>query len=531
MRASLHRAGKSLARRIGVLLVAVLVVGGCGKSAQAFVVKAVAVGVPSLNPFFDERSGLGHDTTVRIREVPGGLQAGNTPGLYGGSRQPTICDVKRLKEFLTDPVNDRKAEVWAQVLGISRSQIPDYLDRLTPVLLRHDTLVQNHDYRKGRATAFNSLLQAGIAVLVDDQGQPTVKCSCGNPLRPFQGDTTRISVRFEDGNRKWAGYDRSSVVAVRPAPQPLTRLVLVDVDDPGRGISRPVGTAGGHDSPFDARVRHPVPRVTGLPFASAGRRLTDLGLAVAYAGKGTPPDEAVVTGSDPAPGTELAFGQYVTLSVDTAGTTHGAGGDTKGGSTPPSSGGTTTPGKGGSTSASAPADTGKVSTPPASGGSSSPPASGGSSSPSASGGSSSPPASGAGTPAGSSPSRSTRPSASHSADPSGTAPGVTGSPTTGKPSSSSTPATSAPGPSKPVTSAPKTHRPSTGTPSTGRPGTGSPATSKPATSTPPVTHSPVTGSPTDVPHQTAASDRGATRCLQDHRSREWAGSSPTAISC
>ncbi|GHK04046.1 hypothetical protein SY2F82_58430 [Streptomyces sp. Y2F8-2] len=513
MRASLHRAGKSLARRIGVLLAAVLVVAGCGKSAQTFVVKAVAVGIPSLNPFFDERSGLGHDTTVRIREVPGGLQAGNTPGLYGGSRQPTICDVERLKEFLTDPGNDRKAKVWAQVLGITQAQIPGYLDRLTPVLLRHDTLVQNHDYKKGSATPFNSLLQAGIAVLVNDQGQPTVKCSCGNPLRPFQGDTTRISVMFQDGNRKWAGYDRSSVVAVRPAPRPLTRLVLVDVDDPGRGISRPVGTAGGHDSPFDARVRHRVPRVTGMPFAEAGRRLTDLGLAVAYAGKGAPPDEALVTGSDPAPGTELAFGQYVTLSVATA-TTDGPGGGTRATSTPPSSGRTTTPGKGGGASPSTPADSGKVSSPPASGGSSSPPASGGSSSP---------PGSGASTSGSSSPSRTTQPPASSSAAPSGTAPGATGSPTTGKPGSSSAPVTSAPGPSKtpgsskspgpsksldpseppdpsttspskpssskpapskppkPVTSAPETGRPSTGTPQTGKPATSKPATGAPAT--------------------------------------------------
>ncbi|MEV6737957.1 DUF6777 domain-containing protein [Streptomyces sp. NPDC051104] len=513
MRASLHRAGKSLARRIGVLLAAVLVVAGCGKSAQTFAVKAVAVGSPSLNPFFDERSGLGHDTTVRIRELPGGLQAGSTPGLYGGSRQPTICDVERLKEFLTDPGNDRKAKVWAQVLGITQVQIPAYLERLTPVLLRHDTLVQNHDYKKGRATPFNSLLQAGIAVLVNDQGQPTVKCSCGNPLRPFQGDSTRISVTFEDGNRKWAGYDRSSVVAVRPAPQPLTRLVLVDVDDPGRGISRPVGTTGGHDSLFDARARHRVPRVTGMPFAEAGRRLTELGLAVAYAGKGAPPDEAVVTGSDPAPGTELAFGQYVTLSVDTA-TTDGPGGGTRATPTPPPSGGTTAPGKGGGASPSTPADSGKASSPPASGGSSSPPASG------------------TGTSGGSSPSRTAQPPTSSSAAPSGTAPEATGSPTAGKPGSSSAPATSTPGPSKtpgsskspgpsksldpseppdspkpspskpskPVTSVPETSRPSTGTPPTGRPATSKPATSAPATSrpasrTPATSASQVTPSP------------------------------------
>jgi hypothetical protein len=348
----------------------------------------VAVGVPSLNPFFDEHSGLGRDTVIQVREVPGGLQAGDTPGLYGGSRKPTVCDVQRLKDFLTDPHNDRKAKVWAQVLGIDTAEIPEYLDRLTPVLLRHDALVQNHDYKNGEATPYNSLLQAGIAVLVDQQGQPAVKCSCGNPLRPFEGDTTRISVTFGDGTKKWAGYDRASVVAVRPAPQPLTRILLADVDDPGRGMKRPVGTSGGHDSPFDARVRHRVPEVTGVPFAEAGRRLTDLGLAVAYAGKGAPPDEAVVTGSDPTPGTELAFGQYVTLSVD-AGATGG------GTSTPPSSGGTTTPGRPGKTGGSptAPqADSGTISSPPASSGPYSPPESRGHAAPPGSPGPDHPPA-------------------------------------------------------------------------------------------------------------------------------------------
>ncbi|MDT0461942.1 PASTA domain-containing protein [Streptomyces gibsoniae] len=316
-RAFLRKAGKSAIRRIGFLLAAVLILSGCGRNVQVYAVKAVAAGVPSLAPFFDERSGLGRDTTLRAGRAPGGLQAGDTPGLYGGSRTPTVCDVARLKQFLTDPHNAPKAKVWAQVEGIDQREIPEYLDRLTPVLLRHDTLVQNHDFKKGRATPFDSLLQAGIAVLVDERGQPTVKCSCGNPLRPFRGDTTRISVKFEGADEKWAGYDPASVVTVHPAPKRLTRLALVDVDDPDRGLDRPVGTAGGHDSSFDTRVRHKVPDVTGLRYAEAVRRLAAEGLAVAYAGRGAPPDDAAVTGSDPGPGTELAFGRYVTLSVDT----------------------------------------------------------------------------------------------------------------------------------------------------------------------------------------------------------------------
>ncbi|MFR0360721.1 DUF6777 domain-containing protein [Streptomyces sp. MCC20] len=332
-------AGKSAIHRIAVLLVFALVLSGCDRGAPLLLVKAVAAGVPSLAPFFDEKSGLGHDAEgAGPQPVRGSLQQGDTPGLYGGTRRATICDVKRLEAYLTDPANRRKAQAWAGALDIAAAGIPEYLDRLTPVLLRHDTLVVNHDYKKGKATPFTSLLQSGIAVLVDERGIPAVKCSCGNPLRPFAGDTHRISVRFSGGNKKWRGYERSSVVAVRPAPRRMERLALVDVHDPGRGIDRPVGTAGARDGTFDASGRRAVPDLVGSTFADAGRRLTAEGLAPGYAGKDRPPDDARVTASDPPPGTALGFGAYVTLSV-TGSVSGGTPGDAPGGRPGGSTGG------------------------------------------------------------------------------------------------------------------------------------------------------------------------------------------------
>ncbi|MFG2372312.1 DUF6777 domain-containing protein [Streptomyces sp. NPDC048504] len=327
-------------RRIAVLLVCVLVVSGlngCGGGAHTLAVKAVAAGVPSLAPFFDEKQGLGQDAEVRSMPVQGSLQQGDTPGLYGGTKKPTVCDVAKLKRFLTDPANHQKAVAWSGVLGITTDRIPAYLDRLTPVLLRHDTLVQNHDYKKGKATPYNSLLQAGIAILVDEQGEPAAKCSCGNPLRPFKGDASRISVKFADGNKKWNGYEPSSVVAVRPAPRNMERLVLVDVGDPERGITRPVGTTGKRDTTFDTRQQHAVPNLAGMTFGAARQRLVSSGLAVGYGGSALPSDDAHVTASDPPAGTELRFGEYVTLSV--AGGTSGGGTSTPSG--PPTSSGPT----------------------------------------------------------------------------------------------------------------------------------------------------------------------------------------------
>ncbi|MDQ0603579.1 hypothetical protein QF037_007924 [Streptomyces canus] len=432
IRVFLQRAGKSSIRRIAVLLVCVLALSGCDRGTPLTLVKAVAASVPALDPFFDENSGLGKDAQVASRSVRGSLQQGDTPGLYGGSKQPTVCDVDQLEQFLTDPRNDQKAQAWARALKISTDRIPDYLERLTPVLLRHDTLVKNHDYKKGKAVPYDSLLQAGIAILIDVQGRPAVKCSCGNPLRPFAGDTNRISVKFEDGNQEWKGYDRSSVVAVRPAPRPLEKIVLVDVEDTDRGISRPVGTSGAKDAMFDTREKRAVPNLAGETFGQARRSLTDKGLAAGYDSEGLPPDDARVTATDPPAGTELGFGQYVMLSVA--------------GDSGPSDGSTTTP---------PPTTTAPPQSPP------SEPSTPGPGAGSGSGSGSPPPPSG---PAGSAP------------------PPSSGSPS--PPPSSSSPATSSP---PVVTTAP----PQT----TSAPPPPPATTSVPATSTAPVTSEPPTSEP------------------------------------
>ncbi|MEV7069383.1 PASTA domain-containing protein [Streptomyces sp. NPDC093990] len=446
---------RAFMHRIAVLAIFSLLLSGCEKGNALTVVKAVAVGVPSLAPFFEESSGLGRDAAaVRSRPVQGSLQQGDTPGLYGGSKQPTICDVAGLERFLTDPRNHKKAQAWAGVLNIGTDGIPEYLDRLTPVLLRHDTLVENHDYKKEKAVPYLSLLQAGIAILVDEQGVPAVKCSCGNPLRPFKGDTGRISVRFEDGNKKWAGYGPESVVAVKPAPRKLTRVALVDVREPGRGINRPVGTTGQKDTAFDARKRRTVPDLTGRTFARASRELIEAGLAAGYAGQETPSDGARITASDPPAGTELPFGRYVTLTVteDGTGTSSGV------------SGPTTTP---------APPSRPHVSSP----GTPPPPPSSGPSGPAGSPGSSS---------AGGRPGASSAPPSSSAPTPGSSSPDRPSSPSSATPRTSSAPPPPPPPPPPPsppasTTSAPVTSAPATSAPATSGPATGAPVTGGPST--------------------------------------------------
>ncbi|WNM33452.1 DUF6777-containing protein [Streptomyces sp. Li-HN-5-11] len=484
------------------MLVYVLVLSGCGHGAQVFVVKAVAAGIPSFAPFFDEHEGLGHDAAVRSQPVRGSLQQGDTPGLYGGTGKPTICDVTRLKRFLTDPANHQKAQAWAGVLDITPAGIPDYLDRLTPVLLRHDTLVENHDYKQGNAVSFGSLLQAGIAVLVDERGLPAVKCSCGNPLRPYQRNAARVSVAFGNGDRKWPGYDPASLVTVRPAPHRLQRLALVDVDRPGVGIDRPVGTTGRHDSVFDAREQRTVPNLTGVAFAEASRRLTARGLAAGYAGKAPPPDDARVTASDPPAGTRLPFGAYVTLNVAAGRTSGGAvappgttpivppdsGTPDTGASPPPSSDGSgseppsSVPSAPPSSASSAPSSSARGHRPPS--GRSSSPAGPGARSPA------SPPGKGA---------------ASSPRTPSPSGSSARSSPPASEPPRSSTPGGSSRAPSRPASttltpatgSGPgTTSRPPERTRSPASPIPAPPATSAITTGRPPVAGAPPAGGPT-----------------------------------
>ncbi|MFE3033214.1 DUF6777 domain-containing protein [Streptomyces canus] len=467
---------RAFMHRIAVLAVFSLLLSGCEKGNPLTVVKAVAVGVPSLAPFFDENSGLGEDAVaVRAQPVRGSLQQGDTPGLYGGSKKPTICDVTRLERFLTDPRNHAKAQAWAGVLNIGTDEIPEYLDRLTPVLLRHDTLVKNHDYKKEKAVPYNSLLQAGIAILVDEQGLPAVKCSCGNPLRPFEGDTSRISVQFEDGNKKWAGYERESVVAVKPAPRKMERVVLVDVQEPSRGIDRPVGTTGEKDTAFDPEQRRTVPDLAGRTFAQAGRELIAAGLAAGYAGPRAPSGDAKVTATDPPAGTELPFGRYVMLTV-AGGSTGASGGGT---------GPTTTPPPPSRPHSSPP---GTPPPPPSSGPSGSAGSPGSSSSSGGPGGSSSaPPSSSSGRPGASSASPS-----SSTAPPGSPSPHKPSSPPAGTPRTSSAPppppppppptsASASPPASASATSAPPSSAPVTTTPVSSEPATSEPATDGPST--------------------------------------------------
>ncbi|MFF4252670.1 DUF6777 domain-containing protein [Streptomyces sp. NPDC001663] len=265
------------------------------------------------------RGALTYGERVLARETlaEGGEVAGGKAGLYGGSLKASSCKVKKLISFLKDPAHRKKAAAWAQVLD--PSGIEDFLlHKVTPVLLGNDTLVRNHGYEKGKrkATSYDSVLEAGMAVLVDIHGVPAVKCNCGNPLTTTEtGIDVKIKIKFK--GKKW-GFDKKRMVKVKKSERPSEALVLANVDDQGQDIKRPVGANGAQEDevvpPSDEVVT--VPDLVGKPEDEARALLQELGLeAVSEFDPESDQEQGTVTSTEPGASSTVAPGSTVTLKI------------------------------------------------------------------------------------------------------------------------------------------------------------------------------------------------------------------------
>ncbi len=238
--------------------------GGDEAAAESVVLEPVAdvgvdpftdsVSVNEVTEFPETVSAVIDDTVGELSsdDVTGTLVAsGGTPGLYGGTRDDSACDVAALAGFLTDPTNEAKAKAWAGAAGVAVEDIEGFVSELAPSVLTLDTRVTNHGFRDGRATPRQSVLQAGSAVLVDALGVPRVRCSCGNPLaEPEALDLGSVTVT----GARWASFEPGRTVVAQPAGEPQESLTLVDVTTAdtyqapvGQNITW-VATAGGDSS-------------------------------------------------------------------------------------------------------------------------------------------------------------------------------------------------------------------------------------------------------------------------------------------
>jgi hypothetical protein len=161
-----------------LVVVAIVVVGGHGgtEQASAQTVRFEKPTDPGANPFTKPA-----DVRGKTKIKPAQPQkVGQGP--FGGTGSDRVCDRELLiRSLKAQP--DRLRE-WARVAGVRPTYraVARYIRKLKPVTLIRDTRVTNHSFVNGRAVPFQSILQAGTAVLVDKSGRPVARCRCGNPL-------------------------------------------------------------------------------------------------------------------------------------------------------------------------------------------------------------------------------------------------------------------------------------------------------------------------------------------------------------
>lgn len=242
------RRSRTVLKGLGVFLLALALFGGAG----AIVVLVLGDDDAKAEVFLEPNEAMGEDpfTDSVAREVgdvkPGGVREvsgdqggvesviGSSPGLYGGTGDQAVCDPEALIKFLK--ANPGKAAAFGGVVGVRPKALPDYIEGLTPVVLREDTRVTNHGFVNGRATPRQAVLQAGTAVLVDDLGVPRVRCACGNPL----SEPAARSSGTEYSGERWTTFDTERLVAVRRAPKKVEEFELVNVRN-GESYTQPAG--------------------------------------------------------------------------------------------------------------------------------------------------------------------------------------------------------------------------------------------------------------------------------------------------
>lgn len=171
-------------------------------------------------------------------------QNGATAGLYGGTRDIGRCDRNQMISYLIQ--NPAKANAWVAALSsdpglrwsggttVGPEQIPQYINELTPVILRSDTRVTNHGFLGGRPTPRQSVLEAGTAVLVDRYGVPRARCACGNPLlppRPVPSGPVYTGP-------PWPGWAPGNITVIQQSTTIINTFVLVNVST-GEKFGRP----------------------------------------------------------------------------------------------------------------------------------------------------------------------------------------------------------------------------------------------------------------------------------------------------
>jgi hypothetical protein len=220
-----------------VLLAAAAGVGYVLYERSTRTVALLAADVPGDDPFTPTLvQGGSFLPTVRFDAAANRTPAGDLDGLYLDSTGSPACNRTQLESILRG--DQALATAWAAALGAPEPSA--FAAGLIPVRLRADTRLTAHGRADGRAQPFAATLQAGTAVLVDDRGQPRVRCADGAPLTAAQPLADPVY------GRGWDGFDPASMIEIRPASAPVVEFGLVDAAG-AEPFRRPAGSTGEDD--------------------------------------------------------------------------------------------------------------------------------------------------------------------------------------------------------------------------------------------------------------------------------------------
>ncbi len=196
--------------------------------------------VSQLRDFTDP---FGLDVAISPAIVTTAVVPGDEPGWFGGTKgqKELTCDRSRLADILEGQPD--LARAWGESGGLLAGQVRDYVMTLTPVVLRTDTAVSITGVSGGGAGSFPAVLQAGTAVLVNDRGEPVVRCFGNNPLSPA---SVAIDAMTPMGGTPWPAWTGDQIVVISPATDAFAAFTLVDTPT-GRLFTRPIGIHGTQD--------------------------------------------------------------------------------------------------------------------------------------------------------------------------------------------------------------------------------------------------------------------------------------------
>ena len=161
----------------------------------------------------------------------------STPQLYGGHMGVAPCDARILVRAL-DGDGDL-ARSWAEAVGVDVDGLHDFVGGLVAVDILDDVRLTDWRHEDGRGVPYQVVLERGTAVLVDQHGEPRVRCLSGDPL----GLPAKVQTAAHFVGEHWEHFQPAALVVIAPAAKELPTLVLLEVSS-GRPFGRPVGDRG-----------------------------------------------------------------------------------------------------------------------------------------------------------------------------------------------------------------------------------------------------------------------------------------------